>query len=507
MRQLEWFCVLAITCGLANSLQAQDAESVESPAQLSGIIEPVEPESDDSDATVPQSGQVKIGDRQIQYDIKAESIVVKGTSEKSEATIRYIAYHVKSDQPRPLTFCFNGGPGSSSVWLHMGLVGPKRVLADVGQKHQGPFTLAENPYSLLDQTDVVLVDPVSTGLSRPKEAKKGSEFHGYDGDINSLGQFIEAYLRKYHRWNSPVYLMGESYGTLRVSALARHLQGRYRIDVAGLILISAVLDFQTIAFTTANDLAYVMFFPSYAATSWYHGKLGDEYQKDFGKLRKQAEKFATNEYLLALLKGASIDPQSKQRVAEKYARLTGLPIEYILANNLRVPMHRFGKQLLRDEEQLVGRFDSRYKQFTVNSYGESTEFDPSATAMFGPYTAAFNHYAQDELGLKLDETYEILTSKVRPWSYESFENDFVNVLDPLQRAMIANPRMKVFVAAGWMDLATPYLAVQHSIHHLQLPKQVEQNIDFKAYPAGHMMYVHEPSLKQLRADLVEYYNQ
>ena len=457
------------------------------------------------------------GGKTIRYTVTAGTIVLKEEAEKKgenagqsdgeqpRASVFFVAYtrdDVDEKARRPLTFSFNGGPGSSSVWLHLGLLGPRRVVLDeAGALPAPPFELVDNEYSLLDQTDLVFIDPVSTGFSRPVVGEKAGAFHAFKKDIESVGDFIRLYTTRYARWTSPKFLAGESYGTTRAAGLAGYLQERHGLYLNGIMLISSILNFQTASFDAGNDLPYILFLPTYTATAWYHKKLAPELQKNLPATLREAEAFAVGEYAQALLLGAALPAETRAQVAEQLASYTGLTQDYIERCDLRPNIFRFVKELLRDERRTVGRLDSRFTGIDRDSAGEQFEFDPSYANIQGPYTAAFNDYVRGELKFESDLSYEILTERVNPWSYATHENQYVNVAETLRRAITINPYLKVFVANGYYDLATPYYATRYTINHLGLDPSLSANISLGFYEAGHMMYVHLPSLARLRADL------
>jgi carboxypeptidase C (cathepsin A) len=439
----------------------------------------------------------------------------KSEGEKPKASIFFVAYTLRPGNgaddvshraARPITFCFNGGPGSSSVWLHLGLLGPRRVpVADERDRPlPPPFRLVDNAHSLLDRTDLVFIDPVSTGYSRAVPGEKPSTYHDFKKDIESVGDFIRLYTTRYQRWASPKYLIGESYGTTRAAGLSGYLQNRHGMYLNGVMLISSILDFQSARFTPGNDLPYVLFLPTYAAAAWYHRQLAGDLQADLARTLALVEAFAQGEYAHALFQGASLPAREREAIVEKLARYTGLSPDYVEQTNLRINIHRFVKELLRDERRTVGRLDSRFTGIDRDSAGEKPEYDPSYALIQGPYTAALNDYVRTELEFESDLPYEILTDRVRPWSYDEHQNEFVNVAETLRESISKNPSLRVFVACGTYDLATPYYATQHTFNHLQLDPSLLGNITVKSYEAGHMMYVHEPSLAQLKTDLAEF---
>jgi carboxypeptidase C (cathepsin A) len=467
------------------------------------------------DNLIETKHSVTIGGKEIKYTVITGTIVLKeetpdrekeSEGEKPKAAIFFTAYtqdDVADKSKRPLTFSFNGGPGSSSVWLHLGLLGPRRVVLGFdGNMPQPPFKLTDNEYSLLDETDLVFIDPVSTGYSRPVEGEKAKPFHGFKKDIETVGDFIRLYATRYQRWLSPKFLIGESYGTTRAAGLSGYLQERLGMYLNGIMLVSAVLDFSTIEFTPGNDLPYILFLPGYAATAWYHHKL--KTRKPLQSLLREVEKFAQGEYAAALLKGNLLTPAERKRIAEKLARYTGLSRDFIERCNLRVGDQRFFKELLRDQRRTVGRLDSRLIGIDRDAAGEAHEYDPLLATILGPYTAAFYDYIRSELKFEVDLPYEILSPKVWPWSFSEFEGVFVYVAETLRKAMSFNPYLKVFVGNGYYDLGTPYFATEHTFKHLGLDESLQKNISMGYYEAGHMMYMHIPSLAELKRDLAEF---
>lgn len=467
------------------------------------------------DNLVVTQHSLTIGGETVSYTVTTGTIVLKEETpdrekefegEKPKAEFFFIAYSkdgVDNPANRPLTFSFNGGPGSSSVWLHLGVLGPRRVVMEFdGNLPKPPYQLTDNEFSLLDQTDLVFIDPVSTGYSRPVEGQKAKDFHGFKKDIESVGDFIRLYTTRYNRWLSPKFLIGESYGTTRASALSGYLQERHGLYLNGIMLVSTVLNFQTIDFTPGNELPYVLFLPTYAATAWYHRAL--RIRRPLQKLLAEVQDFAVNEYAPALMKGTALPRRERQNIVEKLARYTGLAQDYIEHSNLRVPDFRFFKELLRSRGRTVGRLDSRFLGIDADTLGDGTHNDPSYTNIIGPYTAAFYDYVRRELNFEKDIPYEILTGQVSPWSYAQHENQFVYVAETLRQAMSINPHLKVFVANGYYDLATPYFGTEYVFNHLGLDESLRGNISMGYYEAGHMMYIHQPALEALKKDLADF---
>jgi len=453
--------------------------------------------------------------QEIQYTVTTGTIVLKeetsdrekeSEGEKPKAQLFFIAYTkdgVQDKTQRPLTFSFNGGPGSSSVWLHLGLLGPRRVeMGDAGSLLSPPYQLVDNEFSLLELTDLVFIDPVSTGYSRPVEGQKAREFHNFKRDIETVGDFIRLYTTRYGRWTSPKFLAGESYGTTRAAGLSGYLQERHGLYLNGIMLISAILDFGTADFTPGSDLPYILFLPSYAATAWYHKKIRT--RKPLKVFLKEVEGFALGEYTLALMKGAALTSRERTQIITRLAGYTGLSEDYIDRTDLRINIFRFCKELLRKDRRNIGRLDSRFTGIDRDSAGEFFEEDPSMSAITGPYTATFYDYVRGELKYESDLPYEILTPKVSPWSYAEFENRFVNVAETLRKSISNHQVLKVHVANGYFDLATPYTATAYTFGHMGLDKSLQKNISMSYYEAGHMMYLHQPSIKQLSKNLAEF---
>ncbi len=451
---------------------------------------------------------VRIAGQEIKYAATAGTLVLRQEDGTPRANIFYVAYtrdDATEPTQRPITFTFNGGPGSSSAWLHMGAFGPKRVrMDDEGFPLPPPYRLVDNEYSPLDVTDLVFIDPVTTGYSRAIPGEKAKEFHGVREDVEAVAEFIRLYLTRNKRWGSPKFLAGESYGTTRAAALSGYLQQHDGIFLNGIVLISTILNFETVRFDTGNDLPYILFLPAYTATAWYHKKLAADLQADLPKAIDQAEQFARNEYTLALMAGDTLAADVRTQVAEKLARYTGLPREYIERANLRVSIARFTKELLRGDRRTVGRLDSRFTGIDSDAVGEHPDYDPSYAAIQGPFTATVNDYLRSELKFESDLPYEVLTARVQPWSFAQYENRYVNVADALREAMSQNRSLKVYVAKGYYDLATPFFAADYTMTHLGLDPMLQKNISGAYYQAGHMIYIHKTSLEKLKRDVAQF---
>ncbi len=403
---------------------------------------------------------------------------------------------------RPVVFAFNGGPGSASVWLHLGVLGPRRVdMGDVGALRPPPYGLVDNEETLLRHADLVFIDPVSTGYSRAVKGEKSKDFHGYGGDIESVSEMIRMWTSRNGRWMSPKYLCGESYGTTRAAGISRYLQEKCGLYLNGLMLISTVLDFGGSHFGGANDDPYVFYLPTYAALAHYHGKHGDRSLRD---VLDEAEAYAERDYPWALQRGSRLTGEERATHVTKLASLIGVSETWVDRVNLRPEHIRFLTELLRDEGKTVGRIDGRFTGWDSDQGREWLETDPSIDAILGPYSAALNHYVRVELGYENDLSYEVLTRRVQPWSYKEFEGEHVFVADKLALAMRTNPFMRVHVACGYHDVATPYYAALHTFAHLGIPPELHENIEYSYHEAGHMMYLHEPSRLAQSAQLAAF---
>jgi len=450
--------------------------------------------------------KITINGQELSYTAKAGTIILRDAEDKPTASIFYIAYTrdgVTNAADRPLTFSFNGGPGSSSVWLHMGLLGPRRVvLEEDGGPLPPPYKLTDNEFSLLDETDLVFIDPVSTGFSRATKPDDAKKFHGVREDVASVAEFIRLYVTRNKRWPSPKFIIGESYGTTRAAALSGELAGRHRMNVNGIMLVSTVLNFQTIRFAEGNDLPYILYLPSYTATAWYHKKLPADLQKlKLPEVLAKAEAFAAGDYNSALLHGAALKPDERKKVVRELARFTGLSEKYIERSDLRIPLSRFARELLADDSRVIGRFDSRYTGLIRDRVNDSMEYDPSGEAIFSAYASTFNDYVRSELNYESDLSYEILAGLGWNWGEN---NGYLNVGETLANTITRNPFLKVHVSEGYYDMATPYFASRHTFNHLGVDPELSKNVTVDAYTAGHMMYLNLPDLKKQKADLAKF---
>jgi len=425
---------------------------------------------------------------------------------KQKAKVFFIAYTRTDagDDPtkRPITFSFNGGPGSASVWLHLGALGPRRTeLTERGEAPLPPYHLVDNEATWLDATDLVFIDPVSTGYSRSVTGEDPKQFHGFKEDLASVGDFIRVYTSRNARWASPKFIIGESYGTTRAAGLSDYLQERYGFYVNGIILVSSILDFSTARFAPGNDRPYPLFLPTYTAAAWYHKKLPQDLQsKPLTDVLRESEDFASNQYLLALNRGDQLDDNQRKELANNLARFTGLPADTIAQWNFRIPARRFFFDLLKDKNRSIGRYDARFTGIRYEPGTEEYDFDPSYEAVLGPYCAMMNDYVRRELKFESDLPYEMIAD-VRPWNFANVaQNQYLDVADDLRKAMSRNPYLKLWVCCGYYDLATPYYAAENVLHGMQLDPSIRDNLRLTFYEAGHMIYINHPSLLQFRKD-------
>ena len=461
--------------------------------------------------------EINLGGKVIKYKATAGYMAMKDAkNEKTKANLFFVAYtKVSTDDDkvdlakRPLTVSFNGGPGSASIWLHMGALGPKRVaMTEKGESLPPPYKMIDNDLCWLDQTDLVFVDPVSTGFSRAASGEDPHQFHGFNEDVASVGDFIRLYTTRNGRWPSPKFLIGESYGTTRASALSDYLQDRYGLYLNGISLVSSIMNFETARFTPGNDLPYTLFLPTYAAGAWYHKKLGAAYANaDLPTVLKAAEKFVQEKYAPALMRGDALPAAEKAALAKEAAALIGLPEAFVLQRNLRIDIFTFTTKLLEAENRSVGRYDNRLAgiRYAPGTAGRQ-EFDPSYEAVYGAYTACFNDYVRRELKYESDLPYNALTGEVQPWNYNNVQNQYLNTSEMLHQAMSRNTNLKVWIANGHFDLATPYFATDYTVRQMGLDPAVRGNVSLTFYEAGHMMYMVPSELTKLKADAVKFYD-
>ena len=470
---------------------------------------PAAPEPQDD--LVTTSHAIGTGSSRLEYTtttgrvVLREEVVEEGSFRglQPRAQIFSTAYVLDDVEPRtrPVTFAFNGGPGSSSVWLHLGLLGPRRVvMGDVGALARPPYGLTDNLESLLRVSDLVFIDPVTTGYSRAHEGHRADDYHGYTRDLEAVAEFIRLWTTRNDRWLSPKFLAGESYGTTRAAGLAQQLADGCGLYLNGLILISSVLDIGSVDFIEGLDLAHILFLPTYTAAAHFHGRLDGDLRSRVA----EAEEFAARDLTWALARGNRLRGPERDRVVQRYAELTGLATDYVDRADLRVDLASFTTELLRDRALQLGRLDLRFTGWPDHGNAARSDEDPSYRAIVGPYAAAVNAYVHGELGYRTDVAYNILTGQVQPWSYKEFEGRPVEVTSALAGALRTNPAMRVHVSCGYYDGATPHFAAEHVFAHLRIPDAATDRIEWAYYEAGHMMYVHEPSRLQQSADLADF---
>lgn len=497
--------LVSATCVFAQRPPAPEAH----PADEKSAAAEKFPAPPAEEKTVKTQHTIHVNGQELHYTAVAGTLLLMKDDGKPKASIFYVSYSLDGADKtkRPITFAFNGGPGSSSVWLHMGALGPKRVeLTPDGQAVPPPYHLVDNQGTALVYSDLVFIDPVTTGFSRNAPGEDPRQFHGLEGDVAEVGDFIRLYLSRYERWSSPKFLAGESYGTTRAAALSEYLLEEEGIYLNGITLISSILNFETARFASGNDLPYILFLPTYTAAAWYHKKLSGDLQS--GSLEhavEEARKFAGGPYTDALMKGALLPPDQRRDMVQQVARFTGLSPEYVDESNLRINIMRFTKELLRSEKMTVGRYDSRLEGVDRDAAGEHPEYDPSYAAVQGAFTAAFNDYIRGELNWKTDLPYEILTAKVWPWNYSQFTNEYVDVAERLRAAMSQNQFMKVLQMNGYYDLATPFFATEYTFDHMGLDPKLRGNITLHYCDAGHMLYLKANCLDELHRDMGDLY--
>jgi len=456
---------------------------------------------------------ITINGERIDYTATVGHLVLldeKGTKRSHNFYIAYTRDLVKATSERPITFTFNGGPGSSSVWLHMGALGPKRVvMEDDGRSAPPPYEIVDNAYSWLDKTDLVFIDPIETGYSRPAEDVDKKEFTGYSEDLKSVGDFIHKYVSHNGRWASPKFLAGESYGTTRATGLSGYLQDRHGMYLNGIVLISAVMNFQTLVTTEGNDLPNSLFLPSFAATAYYHGKIDKvrfPVQEDF---LNEVEQFALTDYTLFLMKGTRTSVAERDAMAARLSAYIGIDKDVIMRNHHRITTWIFTKELLRSDSRTIGRFDGTVKGIDRNDAGQSYDFDPSySLTVFGPYTMAINEHLRNTLKYQnSDKVYEIITGNVHPWNYGADQNRFLNTAETLRSAIHKNPRLRVLICNGYYDLATPYFATEYTVDHFFLNEDLRNNVTMTYYHGGHMMYTIKAELIKFTEDARRFYEE
>jgi len=492
--------------------QAQDKAADKPPDKPADAATPPAPKEESS----VTDHSIKIGSQTIPYKATAATILIKNEKDEPTALIYSTAYtrsDVKDSSQRPIAFVYNGGPGSSSVWLHMGSFSPKRVVTvNAEATPPAPYKLTDNANCLLDKTDLVFVDPVGTGFSHAVGKAADKDFWGVDQDVKSLAQFINTYISRNNRWNSPKFLIGESYGTFRSAALSNYLQNHDGMYFNGIVLISSVLDLGTISFNPGEDMPYVFYLPSYAATAWYHKVLANR-PDNLPAFLEEARHFAQTQYLDALVKGSKLGSAEKAEIAKMMARYTGLSEDYLVKADLRVNLPQFMKELQRSRGLTTGRLDARFSGASYDLLGEYAEYDPQDTSITGPFTAAFNTYVREELKFGQDKVYHTAASDDAnngwDWKHRGAGDNFgfpgsPNVEGDLIQAMLTNPHLQIEVENGLYDLATPFYATEYTMEHLGLPEKLQKNIHLQYYDAGHMMYLRDEDLVKLKTNIASF---
>lgn len=458
---------------------------------------------------------VKIDGSTVNYTATAATMILKSANDEPIAEFGYVAYTrdgIQNLGTRPVTFAYNGGPGSASIWLHMGAIGPKRVVVNDPDFNETGFNLVDNEYSILDVTDIVMIDPVGTGISRAVGKGENKDFWSVDGDLSSISNFINAYISKYNRWASPKFLLGESYGTFRSAGLSASLLD-YGIALDGIVLVSSVLDLRTITFGTDDDISYTLFLPTYAATAYYHDKISPK-PESLEAFLEDAREFALGEYNTALMKGDNLSASEKASVLDKMSKFTGLDKDYLEKANLRVSAGAFFVKLLENERETVGRYDSRYIGSTLDPLSTGSMYDPQSAAISPSYQMGFMSYYHNELKFGMDSKYNFSASSLGgfSWNWERGRRGFLgnggglSIVQDMKEAMVQNPAMRVMVENGYYDLATPFLGTEYTFSHLNLPEKLRGNITMNYYKAGHMFYTNVEELAKFKKDVAEFIN-
>jgi carboxypeptidase C (cathepsin A) len=488
---------------------AESAKPAEAPKSDSGEASDKEEHYDVAEVPpVITHHQIALNGKILGYTATTGRLPIKRDDGKIEAEMFFVAYTLEGQEAgnRPLTFAFNGGPGSASVWLHMGALGPKRVvLQPNGFMPAAPYRLEDNPDTLLDRSDIVMVDAMSTGYSRAATAELTKKFLGVKGDIQGFGEFIRLYLSRYERWNSPLFLLGESYGTTRAAGIAGYLAD-HGIAFNGVTLLSMAVDFQTLEWNKSNDLPYILLVPTFNMIAGYHHKLAADLTQDVARTREEVVRWSTNDYALALGKGDALTSEEHRKIVEQLSRYLGLRPEVIEAHNLRISVPTFSKELLLDQKLVSGRLDGRFASPNPNS-DEDREYDPTSAAILPPYTSAFNNYLRTELNYKSDMPYRVFAYDqpgFQKWDWGTAVEGFPSTAGGLRSALIKNPYMKVLVMEGYYDLATPFTAANWTMDHLDLDAKYRQNISYATYNAGHMVYIDRAEHDKMKKDLVDF---
>ena len=510
MKKSSALFILPLSLMLASAIAADEANSETKPAEKSQASKPVEAAEIKPKET---TGSVHVEGKELRYAAQTGLLPILKEDGTTKATVFYVYYATVdangerdakgTPANRPITFCFNGGPGSSAVWLHLGGLGPRRVDTLLDGRRPSPVApVVENPNTVLDATDLVFIDPVSTGLSRASKGENEKQFLGVDEDIEAVGEFIRMFLTREKRWSSPKFLCGESYGGIRGAGLTQHLQGKHGIYLNGLQIVSGLFNYQTISEGTGNDLPYVLALPTLSNIAHYHGKLSSARQADRAKNEAEARTFANGEYASALLRGNSLPEEERRTIAAKAAEFLGLTEEQVLEQNLRINRWGYRKLLLKKEGKIFGGYDARVLADDISSESIAPSFDPSADFVRGAVSASINAYVRETLQFESDNPYRVMAPV--PWNFTQYSNRFVSMEDKLSEAIVKNPRLQVLMQVGRSDLVVPQDAMRFSVNQLSIPKQLQGNLRFEEYVSGHMMYFYLPDAEKFRKDTVRF---
>ncbi|NII11138.1 peptidase S10 [Oleiagrimonas sp. C23AA] len=492
---------------VAAPLHAASHAHADKKAEAKAATKPIPKE----DAAISH-GSVSVHGHAVHYTATAGHLLIRNDDGDATATVFYVAYTADGARAgtRPVTFLYNGGPGSSTIWLHMGSFGPVRVKTlNAKTIPAPPYTLEPNKNTLLDKTDLVFIDAIGTGFSHAVGKAKNKDFWGVDQDVDAFARFIRRYITVNQRWNSPKYLIGESYGTTRSAALSLHLQNM-GIALNGITLVSSILNYGIDM--PGSDMSYQLYLPSFAAIAWYHDKLPNK-PADLAAFVQKVCHFADTEYANALAEGDNLPAAERDAIAQKLHQYTGLSVKYLKETDLRISIGRFRKQLLRDQAITMGRYDARYEGEDADSAGERPDYDPSDSAVSPAFIATFNQYLDHTLHYQHDKPYNVMASAIRHWDWKhsapgghGWKMPMPYVAGDLAQAMRENPSLHVFSANGWFDLATPFHATEYDLNHMTLPAKLHSQVHFAYYPSGHMIYLNPKALGELSADLDTFYD-
>jgi carboxypeptidase C (cathepsin A) len=500
------FCTIVLLAGiLATPLRAQRPGATT--AQDRDTTKPAPIPNEQSSVT---DHTMRIGSQLVAYRATAATMLLKNDKDESIGALFYTAYtrtDAKDASQRPIAFIYNGGPGSASAWLHMGAFGPRRIVTtDAGYTPPPPYQMVDNQNSLIDVTDMVFIDPIGTGFSKPVGKGTGKDFWGVDEDAKALAQFISQYVSRNGRWTSPKYLIGESYGTTRSAVLGNRLE-RDGISLNGIVLISSVLDFETLLFAPGHDLSYELYLPSYAATAVYHKMIPAP--TNLASFLTEVRRYAMSDYAAALAAGAALPADRKAQVAKQLAAYTGLSEDYLIKADLRVPLRQYMAELQRSRGLVTGRLDSRFSGPLLDLLTENAPGDPQSNSVTGAFTAAANAYLRGELKFDSPDRYLMGGGNQGQWNWtRDGQRGWATttyVGDDLAQALVTNPHLRVEIENGYYDLATPFFATEYTVNHLEgLSPDLRDNITLKYYDAGHMMYLYEPALAELKQNVARF---